>query len=196
MVTAMTLAGCANEARQADPKKKPGAVATTEPAKPVEIQQRWWNWAAAEGTATNPVSDRSGVDCARNQPVDVWFFAGSFGETVRRKCSVPAGRPIVAPLVNVVASRKADCATFLRDATGSAKFDGKRLSGERMEGEKITYRGVDGNPITQTSALYEGTACGLWITIPAPVPGAHTLTIQGESGSFALRVDYTFNVTA
>jgi hypothetical protein len=57
----------------------------------VLIQQRWWSWAVAEETATNPVVDRSGADCARNQPDDLWFLAGTFGVAVRRTCSVPAG---------------------------------------------------------------------------------------------------------
>jgi hypothetical protein len=205
VATVIALAGCAfkeapEEATAETPteaaKVTPGAAASPKPPQPVLIQQRWWNWAAAEETATNPVADRSGADCARNQPDDLWFFAGSFGGAVRRTCSVPAGRPIVAPVVNVVAHNRTECVTFLRAASGSAKLDGKPLTVERMDGEKITYRGVDGNPISDTSDEYAGTACGLWITIPDPAPGAHTLTIQGKSGSFAVRADYTFKVAA
>jgi hypothetical protein len=206
VATVIALAGCAAketpepaapETPKAASTVTPGAVSPSPAPQRVSLlQQRWWNWAAAEKTATNAVADTSGADCARNQPDDLWFLAGTFGDAVRRTCSVPAGRPIVAPVVNLVAAERADCVAFVRAASGSAKLDGRPLTVDRMPTEEITYRGVEGNPITQTGDKYSGTACGLWITIPAPAPGAHTLTIRGKSGSFTVRVDYTLNVAA
>ncbi|NJP31887.1 hypothetical protein [Micromonospora thermarum] len=85
---------------------------------PPLTQQRWWTWAAAEPTATNPVADRLGDHCARNQRADVWFAAGTFGGRVTRRCTLPAGRPIVAPLVNQVTTDEADYDDFLEAADG------------------------------------------------------------------------------
>jgi hypothetical protein len=159
-----------------------------------DVQERWWTWAMAEETVTNPVVDESGADCARNQPDDVWFFAGTFGGPVRRSCTVPAGRPIVAPLVNLIAASASDCEAFVSAATGSAELDGRPLVPARMEAEPVAVRGIDGNPITDSSEQFDGVACGLWVTIAAPGTGSHTLTIHGESGDFEVRADYTFEV--
>jgi len=173
-------------------------VRTAVPEAPVQvsIQQRWWNWAAGEAAATNPVNDRTGADCHRNQPDDAWFFAGTFSGTAHRTCAVPSGRPIVAPMINLIAPEPRDCSDFLDGATGSARLDGKPVVAQRMDGEPIVVSGVSGNPVTQTTTEYHATACGLWLSIAPPSVGEHTLSIDGESSSFGVQVDYTFEVIA
>ncbi|WP_375539134.1 hypothetical protein, partial [Actinomadura sp. J1-007] len=46
-------------------------------------------------------------------------------EAVRR-CTVPAGRTLVAPLVNQVGDSEAACVRFLSGATGRMTVDGPR----------------------------------------------------------------------
>jgi hypothetical protein len=157
------------------------------------MQERWWNWAAAEPEASNPVADTSGAFCDRNQPDDIWFFAGTFGGEVKRECKLPAGRSIIAPLVNLI-GEETECAAFMRTAEGRAEFDGKRLEPRRIEAERVIVRGSAGNPLTQTDEKVEATACGLWITIRAPKPDTHHLAIRGSSGTFSTAADYTFEV--
>ena len=61
----------------------------------------WWNWAAKEPSATNPVLDTTGKDCQRNQKGSVWFLAGTFfGAAVTRNCTIPAGKALFIPIVN------------------------------------------------------------------------------------------------
>src|SRR5262245_25784902 len=64
-----------------------------------QMQGRWWSWAATEPEDTNPVADATGKFCDRNQPDDIWFLAGTFGGKAQRRCSVPADRLIVVPLL-------------------------------------------------------------------------------------------------
>ncbi|GAA4572623.1 signal protein [Planotetraspora kaengkrachanensis] len=163
-------------------------AATTE-----TIQGRWWTWAASEGESTNPVMDTTGEFCDRNQPVDVWFLAGTFGGTVQRTCRVPAGRPVVVPLANLVCS-EAECKDFLATAQGRATLDGKPVTPERMEDDDVAVTGVAGNPLTGEEGTTTSFACGLWVRLQPLRPGRHTLIIRGSSGDFHTGVDYTLIV--
>ncbi|MFJ3306153.1 signal protein [Streptomyces sp. NPDC086549] len=174
--------------------KSPSARSEAVRLSPAELQSRWWTWAASEPEATNPVADEDGGDCARNQPDDVWFLAGTFGTTGnRRACSVPDGVPLAFPLVNLIGD-EGDCADFMSTAGGSAVLDGKKVAEVTRKGDAITVTAVDGNPVTQSSGTFATTGCGLWVQVPAPEPGRHTLTIRGRSGDFATGVDYVLTV--
>ncbi|PWI16585.1 signal protein [Streptomyces sp. Act143] len=162
---------------------------------PDVLQSRWWSWAASEPEATNPVADEDGGDCARNQPEDVWFLAGTFGTRARRSCPVPAGVPVAFPLVNRIGG-PADCAAFMDGVEGSAVLDGKEVEAESYRGQAVTVESVAGNPVTGTDETFQGTGCGLWVQLPALESGSHTLRIRGRAGDFATGVDYTLAVTA
>ncbi|MGA5816504.1 signal protein [Kitasatospora sp. NPDC094028] len=160
-----------------------------------ELQGRWWTWAASSASDVNPVSDQDGHLCAQGQKNGIWFLAGSFGETVKRSCTVPAGVPVAFPLVNRV-GEAADCEAFMATAKGSATLDGKALEPERYEGTSVAISGVEGNPLTQRGGRFRTRACGLWVQADPLTPGSHTLSIKGSSGSFEVSVDYTLQVSA
>ena len=62
----------------------------------------WWKWAASFPDGMNPVQDETGELCNLGQSGHVWFLAGSFGLTgVERHCTIPAGKAIFYPLVNI-----------------------------------------------------------------------------------------------
>jgi hypothetical protein len=63
----------------------------------------WWQWAWSIPLATNPLFDTTGVDCAVNQPSSgkVWFLAGTTGFSAVRDCTIPAGRMIFFPIINL-----------------------------------------------------------------------------------------------
>jgi hypothetical protein len=66
----------------------------------------WWQWALSVPASKNPVVDDTGKNASQGQRKDVWFLAGRFGvedssETFpTRECSVPAGIPILFPILN------------------------------------------------------------------------------------------------
>ncbi|MFG2982517.1 signal protein [Streptomyces sp. NPDC048258] len=180
-------------APEAGRPSSPSATAVAGRLGAAEIQGRWWNWAAASPARSNPVADRDGAFCAEKQPDDVWFLAGSFGETVRRTCRVPAGRPVAFPLVNLFGDRS-DCTRFMEGAKGGATLDGKQLEAQRYEATGIQLKGVEGNPVTQDGSALSVRACGLWVQLDPLPPGAHTLQIEGSSGSFAVSVGYELQV--
>ncbi len=157
------------------------------------IQGRWWTWAASEGESTNPVMDTTGEFCDRNQPEDMWFLAGTFGGTTQRTCKVPAERPVVFPLVNLIGS-ESSCMEFMADAEGKATLDGKSVTSERLEEDDVVVTGVADNPLTGEEETGLTYACGLWVRLQSLRPGRHTLTIRGSSGDFRVGVDYTLIV--
>ncbi|MFF3674148.1 signal protein [Streptomyces sp. NPDC002120] len=146
----------------ARPSQAPSAPAAAGRLDGAELQARWWNWAASSPARSNPVKDPDGTFCAENQPGDVWFLAGSFGEKRQRTCSVPAGRPVAFPLVNLVGDAS-DCASWMKGAKGAAVLDGRPLTAERYEGSQIRLTGVEGNPVTAGAGSSGGLACGLWV---------------------------------
>ncbi|NUS26835.1 MAG: signal protein [Streptomyces sp.] len=162
---------------------------------PDVLQSRWWSWAASEPESTNPVADEDGGDCARNQPKDVWFLAGTFGTRAQRSCPVPAGVPVAFPLVNRIGGLD-DCALFMDGVDGSAVLDGKKVKADVYREEAVTVEGVASNPVTGTDQTFEGTGCGLWVQLPALKSGLHSLKIRGTAGDFATGVDYTLTVAA
>ncbi len=50
----------------------------------------------------NPVEDNTGKFCGLGQSGPVWFLAGTFGGTVERTCTIPAGKALFYPLVNSI----------------------------------------------------------------------------------------------
>ncbi|WP_241564681.1 signal protein [Nonomuraea polychroma] len=139
------------------------------------------------------MTDTTGEFCDRNQPDDVWFLAGTFGGTVQRTCRIPAGRPVVFPLVNQV-STEAQCREFMATAKGKATLDGNAATPERMKDDNVAVTGVAGNPLTGEEGTTTSYACGIWVRLQPLKPGRHTLTIRGSSGGFRTGVDYTLIV--
>ena len=165
------------------------------PAEILDLQARWWTWAASSPTPTNPVSDTTGAHCAEHQQADLWLVAGSFGEVVSRRCTVPAGVPLAGPVVNLV-SDGAGCAAFMAPATGEVLLDGERQTVVRLGPAPITFTAVAGNPVVDGSGRFDGVACGLWFALPPLSFGEHTLKITGGSGAFALNVTVELAVAA
>lgn len=158
-----------------------------------ELQGEWWTWAASEPEETNPVADEDGSACDRNQPEDVWFLAGSFGGEVERECTVPEGRPIVFPLVNLFGSGQ-DCLAFMRDAEGTALLDGMPVESEVYAGESITVQGLEGNAVTGVAERFTATGCGLWVQLPAPGLGQHILKFSGRSTGLSVGAEYRLTI--
>ncbi len=67
------------------------------PASTEGLAARWVRWVAAAGPWRTPLADATGEDAARNQPLDVWFLAGTTGGAERRHIAVPPRTPLFGP---------------------------------------------------------------------------------------------------
>lgn len=67
-----------------------------------EWTAKWWQWVLSIPTQDNPGVDETGEKCAVGQNnTNVWFLAGTGGGQVTRTCTVPAGKAILFPILNV-----------------------------------------------------------------------------------------------
>jgi hypothetical protein len=105
-VGALSAPGSAVEAPESHAKKGPPAKSVLFPhqAKPFGASYEawaatWWQWALAIPKAENPVL---GGPCELDQSGNVFFLAGTLGGADTRSCTIPAGKGIFFPIVNVV----------------------------------------------------------------------------------------------
>lgn len=160
------------------------------------VQSTWWTWAASSPARSNPVADTTGEHCDHGQRVGVWLLAGSFGETVTRRCTVPADVPLVGPAVNLLAGSRADCVAFLAEADGTVLVGTRALPLDEFGPVPVTFPGVAGNPVTGEEGEFDGYACGLWFAETGGLgPGEYTLTIEGTGPGVAVSVTYELTVS-
>ena len=67
-----------------------------------EWSAQWWQFVLSLPVADNPLVDETGAKCAVGQRGPVWFLVGSFGGSVTRTCSIPAGESLFFPVLNLV----------------------------------------------------------------------------------------------
>ncbi len=85
-----------------------------------EWSARWWQWAYSLPVSKNPFFDERG-DCtngAQGQSGPVWFLTGviNVSGTAERHCTVPAGRMLFFPILNV------ECATLENNGSTEAEL--------------------------------------------------------------------------
>ena len=166
-------------------------------AKP-ELANQWWQWAMASPRPSSPVSDRTGERCANGQQGDVWFLAGGYGSSkIRRKCTVPAGKTLFFPLINMVYWPTPDgVETFTCDRAKKlaalnndtaidlfAEIDGQaveHLKQYRLASQQC-FDVFSRVPAAQkTYKAYPSSTDGYWLQIKPLSPGRHTLKFGGR----------------
>ncbi|MDA1387137.1 hypothetical protein [Glycomyces lechevalierae] len=198
-------AGCGAADPGAQPQTSPNAsasadevAAATSPAHDVLIegadpglidQGAWWSWAGSKPIGSGPVEDETGEACATNQGSEVWFLAGTYGGRIERSCDIPAGMPIVFPIVNT-AGGAGSCDGFLEDASGTATLDGMDVQVHEMPVEELTIDLVNGNAAFGDGGRFSVTGCGLWVALEALSAGAHLVEFEGASGGYATAATY------
>lgn len=94
------VAGASSLAAQPATVIAPGAL--IEGLTQSELSAQWWQWAMSAPDNISPIRDRSGVHCATGQTGKVWFLAGGYGSSkLVRTCTVPAGKSIFFPIINM-----------------------------------------------------------------------------------------------
>lgn len=170
--------------------------AETTDADLAELQSRWWSWAASSHRRNDPINDPTGRLCAQNQPEDVWFLANSFGGNVDRQCVVPAGRPVVGPVITMYTTSRDDCELFMRDVQGHVTLDGRPVELLRADSAGILVTGAPENAVNGTEGTVRATSCGLWFRLPGLPVGEHTLVIDSRVFGTMAMVIYRLTATA
>lgn len=157
----------------------------------------WWQWALQKPTPINPQvgSYSGGPKCNGSSVRGVWFLAGSYnGAKVVRHCTMPVGRKLFFPIVNVFDAdpkgvfkekQYRQCVNSFMDQTlkGSTTYatvDGKRVSGEREDTPVFRFNLPKNNLYGAPSGPYLGVADGLWVLLPPLSKGEHTIRFGGN----------------
>lgn len=180
-------------------RKGSGAVPAAElpydPRSPEGLAARWVQWVAAAGPLKNPVADETGEHAAVNQPDDVWFLAGSYGEQLQRRCVVPPGRDLFLPAFNMWHAGADGPPPIMERASGTVVVDGTLLEPDVIATPvPFTVAGARLNGVTRSKRAVPTTVWGLWKLIPALAPGEHQVRAAGGDG-YGFRVDVTYQLT-
>jgi hypothetical protein len=180
-------------------RKGPGAEQVPalpyDPRSPEGLAARWVQWVAAAGPLKNPVADETGEHAAVNQPDDIWFLAGSYGERVERRCVVPDGRDLFLPAFNMWHAGADGPPPVMERASGTIVLDGKLLEPDVIATPvPFTVAGARLNGVTRSKRAVPTTVWGLWKRIPALAPGQHQLRVTGGDG-YGFTVDVSYRLT-
>jgi hypothetical protein len=140
--------------------------------------RQWWQRVAAI-----PYRDFFGVNgCGLHQPADVWLLGGGPDPNAsHRRCTVTAGRPILAPVDTAVAE-----ADLPSPSEPSGPLPNPGPMDIRLDGRSITPTEVANDLPYRVHAvpgalLRDGERIsyqGYWVLLPGLTPGVHTLTIR------------------
>ncbi len=111
---------------------------------------QWWQWAVGIPLAKNPLLDTTGANCGERQVDEVWFLAGFFGPgKVVRSCTVPAGKSLFFPLINLFYG------ALLSDPPATRTEEYVRANGSCTEPAQISAR-IDDFRIPNPNRFFTG----------------------------------------
>jgi len=180
----------------------------------------WWQWALETPASENPLTDTTGQFAAVNQSGRVWFLAGNPGGTTVRTITVPSGKALFFPIVNVfdaedgiavgggrlfLVPRPVQVAqTFVSNviatATGlSCEVDGNPLPITTANLEQSTpfslHLPADNIIGVPAGVYYPAVDSGYYVLLPLLSAGQHTIHWAGSITFFSLSLDVTYNIT-
>ncbi|MGE5139445.1 MAG: hypothetical protein ACM3JD_08300 [Rudaea sp.] len=183
----------------------------------------WWRWVYKTPAETNPLFDPTGANCEEGQSGPVWFLAGTAGGATTRHCTIPAGKAIFFPVINVnvdypcpgdpwpvdnqaaLTAGLRDFARFIINGTTGlyAKVDGRNLR------NLDRYRAISplfwfkADPSLSaawgdaclTGQDQVGVADGYWIMLAPLAVGEHELSFGGWFKVPELGLDFPVDVS-
>jgi hypothetical protein len=179
-----------------------------------EWAAKWWQWALTQPASTNPIIDDTGELCGQGQSGPVWFLAGSFGGSVTRSCTVPAGEALLVPILNLgyfaflsdppeqrtEAFVRGQVTAVENATTLTAMIDGQAVPDISRYLEKSVLFSIM-LPADNLFGLPEGFVLdpcvdeGYYIVVPPLSVGAHTIHFAAGFDSFAIDVTYELTVS-
>jgi hypothetical protein len=160
---------------------------------------KWWKWIRSFPSDTSPASDTTGEFCSISQPYpNVWFLAGTYGDSVTRTCTIPFGKALFFPIISSYFSFAGDPHLKSEDELlEAAKKDIDTVKQLEIVVDDATFGQLDqfrvgGGPFDD---VFEGVETkfasdGFWIFLKPPKIGNHTIHFVGENIDFFNEVTY------
>jgi len=109
----------------------------------------WWQWCSNEPEERNPIADKTGEFCNKNQhEPNVWFFAGTFGGKAERKCIISAGKAILFTIINDLLSyavktwRQSDLRSYAKSDLNGTTFYKATVDDVELQNLIIEYNRI------------------------------------------------------
>jgi len=185
----------------------------------------WWKWALSLPTTGHPVSDDTGEFAHAGQPYTggdptscrldqgpVFFLAGTRGGgKVVRTCTIPCGKALFFPLLNVVgwgAPECENCPRCMQEVDAFWKSGKIEILECAIDGESVPdlqkYDAAspecfcvilpEDSPFGQPGKYDVAVSAGYWLMVAPLCPGPHTIRFRAKTiGSPGL--DVTYNLT-
>lgn len=155
---------------------------------PAELAVKWWQWVTNSPDDTDPLADESGDYCGYGQKGDVFFLATSYStEKVTRQCTVPAGKYLFFPVINMMMWDGPDglsCQELQDDvktAINTARDLEVELDGDKINGlDKLRLVSKDCFSIPGDNDHY--ATDGYWVLLKPLKPGQHIIHFKGRIG--------------
>lgn len=175
---------------------------------------RWWQWATSMSLDHHPLADTA--DCNRGQFGPVWFLGGNFSGASggTRKCTVPAGKALFFPIVNVDCSsletgdfygatpkeRRACARGIINYVTNMAvEIDGvslKNLTKYRATSPNIVFAVAPSpNVLGVDAGSGELVSDGYYLLLAPLSSGQHTIHFKGTFSQWGFTIEETYSIT-
>ena len=159
----------------------------------------------------NPASDSTGQFCSESQNYsDVWFLAGTLGNSIIRRCTIPYGKAILFPIINYECSfadapsirseeeLEARCRQEM-DQIGDiyASVDGKKIEVRdyRVKSKCFNIRIPPNNCLGATGGETKIASDGYWLFIEPLATGNHVIRSFGSCLAGKIQIGCTYRMT-
>lgn len=156
----------------------------------------FWKWVISIPQQNNPNNDPTGQKCAISQNDKVWYLAPTFGGTAERTCTIPAGKPILFPLLvgecNYLENPELKTESQLRTCAmqgneGSRSMevtiDGvklKNLENYRVQSPSFNVTWPENNFSSVKPGTTNAVSDGFWVFLKPLSPGKHELEFSAS----------------
>jgi len=160
-----------------------------------ELTAAWWQW--AEALDGLPYRDRDGRACTVGQEGPVWFLAGTTGGfNARRTCTVPIGKHLLLPVINMVHYTPGDALRGDRVPSCRQLQAWAAVNNDRLSSAVVLLDGVPVKAVARYRVRSQGcfplypdqtppaghlaqiaASDGYWLLFPPLPPGRHTLSV-------------------
>lgn len=166
-----------------------------------EWSAKWWQWVVSIPAKDNPAADETGEKCGIGQNnTNVWFLAGTGGGKVSRVCTIPAGKAILIPIINVECDYLSDkslksesdlrqCAKSDQDKATNLKvsidgFNIPDLNKFRVQSTLFNFTLPKDNTAGYPEGVTQAVSDGYWIVLNPLPPGKHEIHFSGSIADF------------